>query len=57
VAIMAIRPLVRFFWRVLDALDYLLAQARLWARPTDRDRRIGGGSGIGSYLSEIAIRR
>jgi hypothetical protein len=30
VAIMAIRPPVRFFWRVLDALDCLLAQARLW---------------------------
>jgi hypothetical protein len=30
VAIMADRPLVSFFWRVLDALDYSLAQARLW---------------------------
>ena len=30
VAIMADRPLVRFFWRVLDALDYSLKQARLW---------------------------
>jgi hypothetical protein len=30
VAIMAIRPLVRFFWRVLDALDYSLTQARVW---------------------------
>jgi hypothetical protein len=23
-------PLVRFFWRVLDAVDYWLTQARLW---------------------------
>ena len=30
VAIMADRPLVRFFWSVLDALDYSLTQARLW---------------------------
>jgi hypothetical protein len=29
-AIMADRPLVRFFWRVLDWLDYWLTQARLW---------------------------
>jgi hypothetical protein len=48
-AIMADRPLVRFFWRVLDRLDYWIMQARLWTvdavcgpllddeRPTDRD--------------------
>ena len=29
VAIMAARQLVRFFWRVLDRLDYWLTQARL----------------------------
>jgi hypothetical protein len=27
---MAKPPLARFFWRVLDALDYWLTQARLW---------------------------
>jgi hypothetical protein len=27
--IMAKPPLARFFWRVLDALDYWLTQARL----------------------------
>jgi hypothetical protein len=30
VAIMADRLLVRFFWRVLDRLDYWRTQARLW---------------------------
>jgi hypothetical protein len=29
-AIMADRPLVRFFWRVLDSVDYWPTQARLW---------------------------
>jgi hypothetical protein len=24
------RPLVNFFWRVLDAVDYRMTQARLW---------------------------
>jgi hypothetical protein len=27
---MADRPLVRFFWRVLDAVDYWVTQVRLW---------------------------
>jgi len=30
VSIMADKPLVLFFWRVLDRLDYWLTQARLW---------------------------
>jgi hypothetical protein len=30
VAIMVDKPLVRFFWRALDRLDYRLTQARLW---------------------------
>jgi hypothetical protein len=30
VAIVADKPLVRFLWRVLDALDYRVTQARLW---------------------------
>jgi hypothetical protein len=33
-AIMADRPLVRCFWRVLDRLDYWLTQARLWLADT-----------------------
>jgi hypothetical protein len=30
VAIMADSPLVRFFWRVLNAVDYPVTQRRLW---------------------------
>jgi hypothetical protein len=30
VAIVADRPLVRFFWRVFARLDYCLMQAKLW---------------------------
>jgi hypothetical protein len=28
------RPLVRFFWHVLDAVDYRVTQARLWVTDT-----------------------
>ncbi len=46
-------PLQRLFWRVIDALDYLLTLVRLrmldaLAGPSQRRRPIGGGSGIGS---------
>jgi hypothetical protein len=30
VAVMADRLRMGFFWRILDALDYWLTQARLW---------------------------
>jgi hypothetical protein len=35
---MADRPLVRCFWRVLDALDYWHPQARLWVANAVCDR-------------------
>ena len=34
VVIIADSPLVRFFWCVLDALDYWVTQARLWVLDT-----------------------
>jgi hypothetical protein len=40
VAIMVDRPMAWLFWRILDALDYWLTQARLWVvdvRPEARD--------------------
>jgi hypothetical protein len=40
--IMADRPLVRCFWRVLDALDYWLTQARLWLADTVRGLPLDG---------------
>jgi hypothetical protein len=60
VAVMAERLRMGFFWRILDALDYWLTQARLWvvdvvcAAPCRR-RLIGRESAIATVLTMILI--
>jgi hypothetical protein len=58
---MADGPLAYFFWRVLDAVDCWLTQARLRVGGCDvaigspRRRLIGHGSAIGAVLMMILV--
>ena len=40
--IMSDKPMVRFFWRAFDRLDYWLTQARLWLADAVCGPRLNG---------------
>jgi len=46
VAIMVARPMAWLFWRILDALDYWLTQARLWVVDVRPEAGDGGQSAM-----------